>query len=36
VIVSQTKSVKWAKSPGETSGWTDKQTDIHDFTQNAP
>ena len=24
VIVSQT--VKWAKSPGQTSGWTDKQT----------
>jgi len=36
VIVSQTKYVKWAKSTGQTSGRTDKQTDIHDFTQNTP
>jgi len=26
VIVSQTKSVKWAKSPGQTFGRRDKQT----------
>jgi len=33
VIVSQTKSAKWAKAPHR---HPDGQTNIHDFTQNAP
>ena len=31
VIVSQTKSVKWAKSPGQRSGRTDRQTNRQTF-----